>query len=143
MKCDGFLSFLRENGDNLKIHIVKPVMQKPLKHGNWLAEEIIDKPMLFSVGSSVIEDFIGQEPCNECKARTLVRCDPRSLFDHGTALGGIYGIAILNDSSHFSPEIDRSTIGTLVYSSSKSSQLDTPTENGKVHQVRYSMYYTS
>ena len=69
MKCDGFLSFLRENGDNLKIHIVKPVMQKPLKHGNWLAEEIIDKPMLFSVGSSVIEDFIGQEPCNECKAR--------------------------------------------------------------------------
>src|SRR5271156_40275 len=95
VKCSGFLSFLRENGSDLNIQIVKPVIPKPLEHGSRLAEELIDKPMLFSVGSSVVEDFIGREPCDECKAATFVRCNPHTLFDHGAALGGIYGIAIL------------------------------------------------
>jgi len=135
VKCSRFFSFLRENRRHLNIHIVKPSTRNSPEIGNWPPEGLLEEPVLFSVGSTVVEDFVGRGRCNECEASKSTRCEPEILFNHGAAIGGIYGIASLNDGAHLSSESDPSTIGILKYVSSKTAQLDTPTEDGKVHQV--------
>jgi hypothetical protein len=124
-KCSGFLSFLRECGDHLTTQLVKPCIPNSLEH--WPPEGLTPEPLLFSVGSMVVKDFVGRENCSQC--------DPHVLFDPGAAIGGIYGIAHLKDGAHLCTELNPSTVGILKYSSSKSAQLDTATEDGKVHQV--------
>jgi hypothetical protein len=135
IKSNSFLSFLRENGNCLNAKIIPPSASGSPELGAWPPEQAIEEPILFSVGSVVVEDFIGSGPCSKCAASSSARCEPQLLFDPAVAVGGLYTIAGLLDNAHFSENVDLSTIGELKYSSSKSAQLDTPTENGRVHQV--------
>lgn len=132
-KCSSFVSFLRESGADLNVQIIRPTVPS-LEHGDWEPEKLIEDPKLFSVGSSVVEHFVGRGPCDKCAEGSSRQCEPGVLFDPTLAIAGIYNMAIQQDSAYFAP-IEPSKLGTLKYSSSKSAQLDTPTEDGKAHQV--------
>ena len=112
-----------------------PSTPQSLDHGLWPPSWESWQPLLFAVSSLVIEDLVSSSPCDSCVANSSIQCDPQILFDQYAAIGGVNSIAFWNDSTYFNKNIDKSTIGVLRYSSSRSAQLNIPTEDGKAHQV--------
>ena len=129
------LVFLRQNGTRCNFEIVMPSTPQSLDHGLWPPSWESRQPLLFAVGSLVIEDLVGSSPCDSCVVNSSIQCNPQILFDQYAAIGGVNSIAFWNDSTYFDKNIDKSTIGVLRYSSSRSAQLNIPTEDGKAHQV--------